>query len=164
MISSWKEALDQTGIAGIKDVSNLLIDQQQIDDFLPLCLDSSYRYKALWILTHVQNRNPALLIGFQNQLIDFSIEIDNYSELRNILLLLYKIPYSDYREGEVIDKMATLILNRDIPVATRVNAIYVFLVYIKKYPELLTELNAIKSLLVEEKFPSLQAAIRKIPK
>ena len=145
-----------------KEIAQKIIDNKQLEELVHCTKDKKLKTNALWLLTHVVKLNPQPVFPFRKKFIDLLLAPQNFTDQRNTGVILIHLPYTPYREGEVIDLAFSHIISQEIPVAVRVNMIYLSLIYAEKYPELLQELIQMKEILLPGAQPSLQVAFRKV--
>lgn len=145
-----------------KEIAQKVIDTNQSEELVNCTKDKKLKTNALWLLTHVVKLNPEPVFPFQEKFIDLLLAPQNFTDQRNTSVILIHLPYTSYREGEVIDLAFAHITSQEVPVAVRVNMIYLSLIYTAKYPELMQELIQMKEILLPGAQPSLQAAFRKV--
>ncbi len=121
---------------------------------------------ASWKAIHVQKLHKEIWLPFHPQIVDQLLKTKNPTVLRNLLNLLQHHPYSNYKEGEVIEFLFHNLQNEELKVAIHVYSIYLLIPYFKMYPELMTELDALLNLKREKGNlqPALKIAIRNFEK
>jgi hypothetical protein len=118
-----------------------------------------------WVITHLVKEFPNQMKDHQQQLIDAFLISENQTVLRNISVGLILLPLIEYREGELYDGLIKYLLNPDNKVALHVNCIYKLIQFVKKYPELKSEITSVVELrTAQNKQASLLAAERKFIK
>lgn len=118
-----------------------------------------------WVITHLVKNFPERMTSFQPQLIDVFLLSDNQTVLRNIAVGFIHQPLIEYKESEFYDALINHLLNPDNKVALHVNCIYKLIQFVKKYPDLKTEIKSCIAIRTDQnKQPSLMAAGRKFEK
>lgn len=114
-----------------------------------------------WVITHLVKEFPDQMKGYQAQLIDAFLVSENQTVLRNISVGFILLPLIDYKEGELYDSLIKHLLNPDDKVALHVNCIHKLIQFVRKYPELKTEITTVIELRTgQNKQASLLAAER----
>ena len=115
---------------------------------------------ASWIIVHLSKSQKTELIQFQNKLIDFLFINQNESVRRNVLNIQKHLGITLYKESEFIDLLISYIQNYEEKVAVQVYSMQLLVSFVKKYPELKTELLEIIELNSEKKTPAYYSAQR----
>jgi hypothetical protein len=114
-----------------------------------------------WLLTHVVKENKDLLIPFQKEIMDLIIAgNNNQTVLRNCTNVMISIPLITYKESELIECYIGFIKNSNNKVALQVYSMYNLVKFVKKYPELKTELTSIVELYFQERSPAYKGGVK----
>lgn len=114
-----------------------------------------------WILIHIHKANKSFVEPYVNQLIDRVLTGNNQSVLRNCCSILQTTEKTGYKESELLDRFIDFIESGDNKVALQVYSIYCLIDYIKKYPELKSELTALVQMKATERSSAYGVAVRK---
>ena len=115
---------------------------------------------ASWLVLHIAKNKPIVLQPFQKKIIDRILTSRNQSVLRNLIYSNHLIGKTSYQEGELLDYLIEAIRNENNKVALQVYALYSLLPFIKDYPELKSEIDAILQIKQEPLKPAMKVAIR----
>lgn len=116
---------------------------------------------ASWILTHLSKSDVSKVQTFYKTIIDQLFVIENQSVRRNLINVIDHLTLTDYKESELIDLLISFIQDFENKVAVQVYSMQVLTKFIKKYPELKTEIEEVIHLNSENKSPAYSAAMRK---
>ena len=120
---------------------------------------------ASWLLIHLAKADWTLLSSYEHAFIDHFLVSTNQSILRNLLVTLLEFPLTNYREGEFLDALIAHVKNERNKVALRVYALYKLTVFAKRYPEIITELDAVVQLVQANPIsPAMKVGIRNYEK
>ena len=143
---------------------NQFIDQpENIDELIKVAtsdLKHPFPEYASWLVVHISKNAAHLLKPFQPLIIDRILTSTNQSVLRNLLCTSQQIGRTTYKEGELLDYLLGAVINENNKVALQVYALYSLIPFMKDYPELKTELDAILQLKVEPIKHAMKVAIR----
>jgi hypothetical protein len=118
-----------------------------------------------WLLTHIVKLEPSLILPFEKQLIDIVLnEVENQSVLRNCSHILLLIPTISYKESELMDRLISFINNSENKVALQVYSMYNLVEFVRKYPELKTEVTSIVEIYFQERSAAYKAGVNKFLK
>ena len=101
---------------------------------------------ASWLCIHVEKKSPGILIPFQKDFIDYLLNGNNQSVLRNLLNCCQVLPLIEYQESAFLDKLLAILGDDTNKVALQVYAIYKLIQFTQKYPEIKTEIEALFAL------------------
>lgn len=109
---------------------------------------SEYPYKeyASWILVHLSKSSQLNIQPYYNQLVDVIFKTHDQTVLRNVVNCLSVLEIETYRESELIDKLISFLQDPKNKVALHVYSIYLLIQFVKKYPELKSEIIEIINL------------------
>ncbi len=115
-----------------------------------------------WIAIHFFEKYPAY---FTREKCDFLIEIllktKNHTVQRNICTVLWHFKGDLTERTDLLDKLFFFLAETDSLPALRIHALKnIELHYLKKYPELLTEVFSVLELLEQHDLPSIRSMIR----
>lgn len=140
------------------------IDQSEyLDDLIEVAtsdLKHPFPEYASWLVLHIAKNKPIVLQPFQKKIIDRILTSRNQSVLRNLIYSNHLIGKTSYQEGELLDYLIEAIRNENNKVALQVYALYSLLPFIKDYPELKSEIDAILQIKQEPLKPAMKVAIR----
>ena len=119
-------------------------------------LPHPYPAYASWMVSHISKEYPDRLVDFHKQIIDTVLNSSNQSVLRNCTQTLNNLMLSDYKEGDLLDRLIKFIKDDGNKVALFVYSIYLLAKFTLKYPEIKQEIQAI----IESKPKNMQAAMR----
>lgn len=115
-----------------------------------------------WILFHIQRKSQVALLPFRNDLVDFFLKCHNPSVLKNVASILSQLPLDNYKSGDYLDLLLNYFLDPNSKPALKVNCLYCLFPFIKKFPELKSEVDLIFQKLKSQEFsPALNSAERK---
>lgn len=120
-----------------------------------------YSEYGSWLLMHVVKKHKNLLLPHVEKMIDLLFITENSSVRRNVMSILHQMPYTDYREGEVLELLISILMDKANPVAVLVHSIYMLIPISRKYPELRQEIQSIFSLYNGSETPALRVAFRR---
>lgn len=144
--------------------SQFVENSQQIEALVKTALsDLNYPYPeyASWLLLHVAKANATLLEPFQTAIIDRILTCDNQSALRNLVASSTHLTLIDYKEGEFLDRLISIVKNNENKVALIVYSIYKLVDFTLKYPEIKHEIVEILKIKQENGLsPALRIGIR----
>lgn len=115
----------------------------QLNELVHLVLKlEPYPYKEYgsWILTHLSKSDQLNLQHLYPSFVDLLFKTDDQSVLRNVLRCLNFLEITEYRESEFIDLLIGFIRDYSNKVALQVYSIYMLIPFVKKYPELKSEI------------------------
>lgn len=102
-----------------------------------------YQEYASWISGHLTDRMYSAKYPKRIQeVVDAFFETKNHTVRRNLLKIVLAVP-SHYREGELLDKLFSLLMSADEAIAVRSYAFHKVLSFMDIYPELQRELDAV---------------------
>jgi hypothetical protein len=119
---------------------------------------------ASWILTHICKSGRINVQYLYPKLVDVLFLAKDQSTLRNVANCINLLEVTDYRESELIDLLISFIKDFDNKVALQVYAIHALVQFVKRYPELLPELEEIIKFHAHEKTAAYGSAHRKFLK
>ena len=96
---------------------------------------------ASWILVHISKDNPSQTQQFYPTFVDILFQSKNQSVLRNITCCINQLQSTEYKESELFDLFLSFIKDHKNKVALHVYSMYALVQYVKKYPELKTEIE-----------------------
>lgn len=147
---------------------NFVSHPEQIPDLVELALGSKVAplpAHASWLLIHLAKADWSLLASYEHAFIDHFLVSTNQSILRNLLVTLLEFPLTDYRESEVLDALIAHLKNEEDKVALRVYSLYKLVEFVKLYPEIKTEIDAVLELIQENPMsPAMKVGIRNFEK
>jgi hypothetical protein len=101
---------------------------------------------ASWLLIHVEKKSTGILAPYQPVFIDYVLEGNNQSVLRNLVICCQVLPLIEYRESAFLDKLIAFVADDTHKVALHMYAIYKLIQFTRNYPEIRTEIEAIFAL------------------
>lgn len=101
---------------------------------------------ASWLLIHVEKKSPEILIPYQKDFIDYVLNGNNQSVLRNLLNCCHALPLIEYQESAFLEQLLTFVSEDSNKVVLQVYAIYKLIQFTEKYPEIKTEIEALFAL------------------
>ena len=102
-----------------------------------------YHWRVAWLLTHIADIKPELLIPFQTQMMDILDRPMHNGVHRSVAKILSEQDISEDNEGPLYDKCISMVNNGNVHVAIRVHCMEVAWNIGKKYPDILPELKLI---------------------
>jgi hypothetical protein len=144
-IISYIENCRQT-MGGAHQIEPFLNDKIQLKNLINVAcskLEHPYPAYAAWIVSNISKKNTELLVEFQPQLIDTILSSNNQSVLRNCVQSLNNLPISNYKEGELLDRLIGFIQDDSNKVALFVYSIYLLAKFTRKYPAIKQEIQVI---------------------
>lgn len=116
---------------------------------------------ASWILVHLCKSDVSRVQPFDKTIIDQLFVTENQSVRRNLINVIDHLDVIDYKESELIDLLISFIQDFDNKVAVQVYSMQVLTKFVKKYPELKSEIEEVIHLNSENKSPAYGAGMRK---
>lgn len=115
-----------------------------------------------WIAIHFFEKNPTM---FTTEICDFLIEVllrtTNHTVQRNICTTLTHFKGDLSERTDLLDKLFFFLSETETLPALRIHALRnIEQHYLKKYPELLSEILSVLELLEQHEFPSVRSMIR----
>lgn len=100
------------------------------------------RTRACWILHHIGDQKPELLLGFVERMIDQLDHAKTDAEMRFILRYFskYELPQGEEAQGRLLHYSWTCMMNMQAAVAPRVYGMTIAYRMVRAYPELAPEL------------------------
>jgi hypothetical protein len=108
-----------------------------------------YPQYASQLLLHVARKNNKLIESGYNDIVDCFLNTVNTSVQRNLLGVLLCFPLKEYKEGELLNNLFSIINNPDSKPGLTNYAVHKLSQYLKVYPELKNEME--QSLELKEK-------------
>ena len=137
---------------------------EQIPDLVDLALgskNSPLPAHASWLLIHIAKADWTLLARYEQAFIDHFLQSTNQSILRNLLVSLLEFPLSEYRESELLDALILHLKNEENKVALRVYSLYKLTEFVRRYPEIKVEIDAVLEIIQENPMsPFMKIGIR----
>ena len=116
---------------------------------------------ASWLLIHIAKADWTLLASYEQAFIDHFLQSTNQSILRNLLVSLLGFPLTDYRETDFLDALITHVKNEENKVALRVYSLYKLTEFVRRYPEIKVEIDAVLEIIQENPMsPFMKIGIR----
>jgi len=94
-------------------------------------------------------------------LVDVLFETKNQAVLRSVTNCINQLQITDYRESDLIDLLLDFIKDYENKVAVQVYSIHVLRQFMRRYPELIPEVNEIIDFHSEGKSAAYQVARRR---
>lgn len=106
---------------------------------------SEYPYKeyASWILTHLARTGELNIQQYYTTIVDTILSTNDQTVLRNLVNTFTELELEDYRETELMDQLIQFLQDPKNKVALHVYSIYALIKFVKKYPELFQEIEAV---------------------
>lgn len=106
---------------------------------------SPYPFKeyASWILVHLCKSSSLDIQPYYSDLVDVLFKTKDQTVLRNVVNCLSYLKIEDYRESELIDQLLSFIQEPNNKVALHVYSIYALIPFVRKYPELKSEVSEV---------------------
>ena len=143
---------------------NFVAHPEQIPDLVDLALGSKKAplpAHASWLLIHIAKADWTLLAPYERAFIDHFLQSTNQSILRNLLVSLLEFPLSEYRESELLDALILHLKNEENKVALRVYSLYKLTEFVRRYPEIKVEIDAVLEIIQENPMsPFMKIGIR----
>lgn len=137
---------------------------EQIPDLVELALGSKKAplpAHASWLLIHIAKADWTLLVDFEKPFIDYFLQTNNQSILRNLLVCLIEFPLTAYRESDFLDALISHVKNEENKVALRVYCLYKLVEFVQQYPEIKQEVDAVIEIIQEHPMsPAMKVGIR----
>lgn len=145
-----------------KFVARSLVNEKTIPELIDFTMHEKYPFPqySSWILIHVTEKHLEKIQPYHHQLIDTFLMLKDPSAQRNIANCLIKMPFTSYREGELLDRLFDFLLDPNSKVALKVYAMYLIVDFIRIYPELEGELLAILEKNQELESPAYRSGMR----
>lgn len=149
-----------------KFVTRSLEHERTIPELIEFTKHETYPFPqySSWILIHLTEKHVEKVEPFHRRIIDTFLILKDPSAQRNIANCLLKLPFINYREGEVLDRLFDFLLDPNSKVALKVYAMYLLVDFIQIYPELEGELLAILEKNQELESPAYRSAMRTVIK
>ncbi len=137
---------------------------QTIPDLIELCYTISYPFPqySSWLLSHVAENHLKQLLPFHADLIDVFLTCTDHSAQRNLGNVLLKLPETDYKSGEMLERLFAFLQDADAKVALKAYAMYLLVPLVKPYPELVRELKLVLNSRIELESKAYAGAVRKV--
>ena len=109
------------------------------------------RTRACWILHHVGDRKPELLLGFVGRMMDQLDHAKTDAEVRFILRYFskYELPQGEEAQGRLLDYSWKCMIDMQAAVAARVYGMTIAYRMVRAYPELAPELAQTLETIIE---------------
>lgn len=140
-----KERVREIRIARDKPqfVTHFSSNKQDLDALVQLTLNlEEYPYKeySSWVLVHLCKSKTIDLQYLYPSFVDLIFKTEDQTVLRNVVNCLGQINITEYRESDLIDQLIKFIQDFDNKVALQVYSMFLLVQFVKKYPELKTEI------------------------
>ena len=139
---------------------------QMIDGLIELCYTVTYPFPqySSWILAHVADNHFDILKNYHTRIIDAFLDCNEGSTQRNLGNVLQRFPKSEYRDGELLDKLFQFLQDSDTKVALKVYAMNLIFTFLKDFPELKGEFQTVIEAGLSKESAAYHSAARKILK
>lgn len=127
-------------------------------------IDYPFPQYSSWLIAHVARQQPQKLYKHQPLLVDVFLDFSDESMKRNLLGALLDLPRIKYREGELLDHCFALLIDPNTKVAIKAYAMYMLLIFVEQFPELIPELEAAIEHNGKHQSPAFYGAARKVAK
>lgn len=133
---------------------------------LHLCMEKNYPFPqySSWLVSHVAKNHLEKLLPFQEEIIDFVLICEDHSAQRNLISALKQLPFTEYKSGELLDRMFYFLMDSDAKVALKVYALEMLIPFVKIYPEIKSEIDLIIQKESEYQTPAFRSGAKKIQK
>ncbi len=98
---------------------------------------------STWILTHATELNRSSILPYHSKIIDAFLESSNQTTLRNLCKVISILPIIEYKEGILLDALIAHLKNVENKVALQVISLEIINQFVKKYPEIKSEISEI---------------------
>ena len=159
--------LDFKGNRDYKMFSKLAIqNEEHLGNLLELCLTIKYPFTqySSWLLSHVAENHREFLLPFHQDLILVFLKCTDHSTQRNLGNTLLKLPETNYKSDEMLERLFNFLQNSDTKVALKAYAMYLLIPLVKPYPELIRELKLVINSRVELESKAYLGAVKKVEK
>lgn len=120
-----------------------------------------YAEYCSWLLTHLAKKEKKLMQLYYDRLVSILFQSKNQSVLRNCAAAINELQISDFRESEFIDLLIGFLLDKSNKVALHVHSIYILKKFVRKYPEIESEVLNCIEMLMENASPALRVAYKR---
>lgn len=127
-------------------------------------IDYPFPQYSSWLIAHVARQQPQKLYKHQPLLVDVFLDFSDESMKRNLLGALLDLPRIKYREGELLDHCFALLIDPNTKVAIKAYSMYMLLIFVEQFPELIPELEAAIEHNGKHQSPAFYGAARKVAK
>lgn len=127
-------------------LTHFIKNKARIEEMITLATtkdDYPVQEHSSWILIHATIENSSLIEPYQDKIIDAFLDSTNQSTLRNLCNVIGKLSLSEYKEGELLDALIAHLKNVDNKVALQVYSLEKINQFVKKYPEIKSEVKEI---------------------
>lgn len=145
-------------------LTHFLQDDSTIKDLIELSTTKDaypIQEHSTWILIHASDLYPKKINVYQTLIIDAFLEADNQTTMRNLCKILSQLPLIEYKEGILLDQLISHFKNLDNKVALHVYCLEKLNQYVKKYPEIKSEIKEIIDLKKEQGLAPSMARVLK---
>lgn len=141
-------------------------NSETIPELIALCYTVKYPFPqySSWLLSHVAENHREQLLPFQSDLIDVFLKCSDHSAQRNLGNTLLKLPETDYRSGEMLERLFDFLLDVEAKVALKAYAMYLLIPLVKPYPELIRELKLVLNSRIDMESRAYAGAVKKVEK
>lgn len=98
---------------------------------------------STWILANATEQDKKSIAPYQELIIDAFLEAQNQTTLRNLCNVISRLPIIEYKEGILLDALIAHLKNVENKVALHVYSLEKINQFVKKYPEIKSEMEQI---------------------
>lgn len=142
----FEAVLNRTcGKTDVQAVANIVCQHPELINEVWMVAKSAtqYAWRAVWALSHINEKNSALLEPYLPEITRMMVGATNLSLKRELLKILLQHPLPDDPSGELLDCSLALITSKLVPVGLRMYAMEMVAAYCDRYPDLKNEFVAI---------------------
>jgi hypothetical protein len=134
-------------------IQEALVDAHVLEETVKFAFEGTdkERTRACWILHHVGDRKPELLLGFVGRMMDQLDHAKTDAEVRFILRYFskYELPQGEKAQGRLLDYSWKCMMDMQPAVAPRVYGMTIAYRMVRAYPELAPELAQTLETIIE---------------
>lgn len=129
----------------MKAIYRLSLERKFVEDIVNFTQRTDYPFPeySSWFLTHLAKDHPKRVFKFTEKIIDVWLESDNHAIHRNLLKTVTHIPFTNYRDGEMLDRILWFLNDSDTKVAVKLFCFNYLENFMEEFPELFHEVEQI---------------------
>lgn len=126
--------------------------------------DQKFAILGSWICSHLAEKKASIFEPIQEEILHFLESTDHQSSLRNWMKVMTFLNFKEELHGRIIDLCIRFIEDSNNKVALQMYSIQLLIPFMRLYPELLPEIDAIIELHAVNKTPAYHSIARKFKK
>lgn len=146
----------------MKAIYRLTLERKFVEEILLLSKRTDYPFPeySSWFMAHLAKDHPKRVVKFSELMIDIWLSSTNPGLHRNMLKALTLLPFTEYRDGEMLDKLLFYLKDLDTKVAVKVYALTYLENFLSEYPEIFNEIEGILIAQLEDSTPAFKSRTR----